>query len=434
MSDSQRLAFSESAFSRVTHYHFRYPAKFHPPVARTLIEMFSEPGDTILDPFCGSGTLAVEGQLLGRNSISSDIDPVAVFVSKVKNRRYKVDHLRRSAASLLDQLWNLARSEAEYLRRQWSDVTFDTVLRNAKDEELWIPDIPNIEHWFRNYVTVDLARILNVIENAKMPETHRDFFRLCFASTIRNSSNADPVPVSGLEVTCHMKKKDEAGRIVNPFEIFEQRVNKYLIGVEEFCTLTKDKKVTSLFIRADATRLSEYLEGKVSAVITSPPYHSAVDYYRRHTLEMYWLGFTETREERLELLPQYIGRSRVPRLHEFVMDGAELPPTVKLWERKVRKVSEERADALKHYAVAMRKTFKELGKILAKDGRAVLVVGKSKWGAEHIPTDSLFAELAGKWFKHTEDYWYPIKNRYMSYTRHNGADINQEHVIVLTRK
>jgi hypothetical protein len=267
-----------------------------------------------------------------------------------------------------------------------------------------------------------------------VPSTHRAVFRLCFASIIRNSSNADPVPVSGLEVTSHMLQKEKDGRILNPYDIFTQRLRRYLDSVEEFCNLTKDTKTTSRFIKSDATCLSQHLNGKVSAVITSPPYHSAVDYYRRHTLEMYWLGFTETHDDRLNLLPKYIGRSRVPRTHDFVMDGAQLPPTVKLWERKVRQVSDERADALKHYAVAMRKTFKELASFLDEGCEAVLVVGKSKWGDERIPTDSLFAELAGEWFQKTADYWYPIKNRYMSYSRHNGADINQEHVVVLTRK
>ncbi len=434
MSDSKRLAFPEGSFSKVTHYLFRYPAKFHPPVARALISKFSEKGDTVLDPFCGSGTVAVESQLLGRHTIGSDIDPVAVFVSHVKNRRFHIAHLRRSAATLLEGLRALERTAAEYDRRQWDDVTWKTVEKNIKDDGLWIPEIPNIQHWFRNYVVTDLARILHAISTLDVPSTHHAFFRLCFASIIRNTSNADPVPVSGLEVTSHMLKKEADGRIVNPFEHFAQRLGKYLDGVQEFCELTKKAKTKSLFVQCDATCLSQHVRGNVSTVITSPPYHSAVDYYRRHTLEMYWLGLTATHEQRLELLPKYIGRSRVPRTHEFVMDGAELPPTVKIWERTVRGVSDERADALKHYAVAMRRTFKELSSFLETGRKAVLVVGKNKWADKRIPTDLLFSELAGEWFKKTADYWYPIKNRYMSYSRHNGADINQEHVVVLTRK
>src|SRR5689334_2972771 len=69
----------------LTHRLFRYPAKFHPPVAAALIEQFSSPGDLILDPFVGSGTTLVEAAVRGRRSIGTDIDPLAVAVSRAKS-------------------------------------------------------------------------------------------------------------------------------------------------------------------------------------------------------------------------------------------------------------------------------------------------------------------------------------------------------------
>lgn len=59
-----RFRFSEEPIDKLTHYLFRYPAKFHPPVAKALIDTFTRPGETILDPFCGSGTLALEATIL----------------------------------------------------------------------------------------------------------------------------------------------------------------------------------------------------------------------------------------------------------------------------------------------------------------------------------------------------------------------------------
>jgi hypothetical protein len=55
--------------------------------------------------------------------------------------------------------------------------------------------------------------------------------------------------------------------------------------------------------------------GLIDCVITSPPYLTAVNYYRRHQLEMFWLGLTHTTAERLELMPRYLGRDRVARHH-----------------------------------------------------------------------------------------------------------------------
>lgn len=67
-----------------THNFYRYPARMSPEFAREAIAQFSEPGDTILDPFLGGGTTIVEAVACGRRSIGVDLNPLAVFVSEVK--------------------------------------------------------------------------------------------------------------------------------------------------------------------------------------------------------------------------------------------------------------------------------------------------------------------------------------------------------------
>lgn len=52
----------------------KHPAPYPVPLASRLIRMFSFVGDTILDPFLGSGTTAVAAWQLGRNSIGVELD------------------------------------------------------------------------------------------------------------------------------------------------------------------------------------------------------------------------------------------------------------------------------------------------------------------------------------------------------------------------
>jgi DNA modification methylase len=68
----------------LTHNFHPYPAKFIPQFPRKLIEILSQSGEIVLDPFCGCGTTMVEAKLLGRNSIGVDINPIATLVSRVK--------------------------------------------------------------------------------------------------------------------------------------------------------------------------------------------------------------------------------------------------------------------------------------------------------------------------------------------------------------
>ncbi|MBI4227168.1 MAG: site-specific DNA-methyltransferase [Candidatus Omnitrophica bacterium] len=53
-----------------------HPAPFPLELAYRLVRMFSFIGDTVLDPFCGSGTTMVAAAKAGRNSIGIEIDPV----------------------------------------------------------------------------------------------------------------------------------------------------------------------------------------------------------------------------------------------------------------------------------------------------------------------------------------------------------------------
>jgi hypothetical protein len=335
---------------------------------------------------------------------------------------------------LLGKLSEIQRTDKEYQRRKFDDITEGTFSAAVRRHDLAIPEIPNIKHWFRRYVAIDLARILRAIQTGGFRAIHRDIFRLCFASIIRNSSNADPVPVSGLEVTSHMKRRDAAGRLVNPFALYRRALQRALDDYEQFTAQVSQSSTAARVLRVDATELDAHIDSRIDAVITSPPYHNAVDYYRRHTLEMYWLRLVADHQDRLRLLPHYIGRSRVPKNHPAIHADLNGCKTAARWEALLRAVSPERADTFKHYLVSMRKCLSAIAKLVPTGRPIALVVGKSAWNGDHIPTVELFKELGRDQYTVRESFWYPIKNRYMSYSRHNGASIDREYVLVLERQ
>ncbi len=68
--------------SWATHkYNAKYRGNWAPQVARNLILLYSEPGDTVLDPFMGSGTTIIECKLLGRRCIGVDVNYEAVILA-----------------------------------------------------------------------------------------------------------------------------------------------------------------------------------------------------------------------------------------------------------------------------------------------------------------------------------------------------------------
>jgi DNA methylase len=75
---------SQEPVDGYTHEFYRYPARFSPLFAREAIRAFSEPGDTVLDPFMGGGTTLVEALISGRRAVGVDISTLAVFIAGVK--------------------------------------------------------------------------------------------------------------------------------------------------------------------------------------------------------------------------------------------------------------------------------------------------------------------------------------------------------------
>ncbi|MBN2445915.1 MAG: site-specific DNA-methyltransferase, partial [Phycisphaerae bacterium] len=53
----------------------RHPAPYPLELAERLVRMFSFVGDTVLDPFMGTGTTSVAAAKWGRNSIGVEVDP-----------------------------------------------------------------------------------------------------------------------------------------------------------------------------------------------------------------------------------------------------------------------------------------------------------------------------------------------------------------------
>jgi site-specific DNA-methyltransferase (adenine-specific) len=71
-----------------------HPAPFPVTVAERLIRLFSFAGDTVLDPFCGTGTTSVAAINTGRNSIACDVEPK--YISLATERLLKETKHRRT--------------------------------------------------------------------------------------------------------------------------------------------------------------------------------------------------------------------------------------------------------------------------------------------------------------------------------------------------
>ncbi|MCD6403178.1 MAG: hypothetical protein J7K98_02530, partial [Candidatus Aenigmarchaeota archaeon] len=271
--------FKEANTQYLTHTFHSYPARFIPQIPRTFIEIFTQRGDVVLDPFCGCGTTLVESRLLGRNSIGNDLNPLAVLISKVKTTIVPNHELI--------QLENFVKQ-------------LEKEVKLIKSPKI-VPKLPNrkLSSRFTQKMIAELQLIREKIDESLF-ESERiyDIARVALSSTIMSIIER------------------ENGN--NVYEIFSRKIFLMTKTLRKFSRYA-DKTMFVKVLEGDA-RWLEVSNNSVDLIVTSPPYVNALDYYRIHMYSMFWLGinFWKFRNDeigahshhinnRFRLLSEYLG-------------------------------------------------------------------------------------------------------------------------------
>ncbi|HLC57226.1 MAG TPA: DNA methyltransferase [Candidatus Nanoarchaeia archaeon] len=223
----------------LTHWIYPYKGKFHPQMIRALINFIQvKGGETILDPFIGSGTTALESQVLGINSIGIDVSPVCVLISKVKTqsigvlnkiKEEKTDILKQNGRSLMN-----FDCEQKKIRES---------INRVKDKD-----------------ARDFFLVAELIAHSDMSRRKRDF------STS-----------------------------------FSNNVEKMINSVEDFDKAVKETGIIlgAVKIEEGDSRNLKLKDNSIDGIITSPPYSIALDYVKNDAHALEALGFVpqKIREE-----------------------------------------------------------------------------------------------------------------------------------------
>ena len=244
-----------SVVSGLTHNYYRYPARFSPTFVRAVIEEFTKPGDTILDPFLGGGTTLVEGLALDRRVIGVDINPISVFVSKVKSTPLDEGQLARAS---------------KFAKRYSSRVhTIRKCAAFSKND----PRFVNTPWWLRGAINSVLKQI-EEISDAKV----RDFLQCGLLRTSQWALDCRAmIPESATFISTFQRNIDSMCEEMAAFcrSLCERR-NSLLTSVSaQRCIL--QRSTTGLHFENRIPR--KWLPVKL--VLTSPPYPGVHILYHR---------------------------------------------------------------------------------------------------------------------------------------------------------
>lgn len=372
---------------RFTHLIHPYPAKLltHIPYFFVANDLLSDPGDMVLDPFAGSGTVLLEALLSGRHAVGADSNAMARLIARVKTTPLPLEDLESARTRLLND---------------------GKICGQASP-----PDVINIEHWFHPHVIRQLVELKSRIDGLEAGPI-RDFFLVCFSVCVRRVSLADPrlsVPVRLREDQYpdgHPLRDKIAARLrqlkrVNVSRVFRDIVARNVERMRDLSRVARCARAT--VICSDARNLNYEFAGgakrgsklpgnSVQLIVTSPPYPGAQKYVRAMRLSLGWLGLSDSAGRRTEKLNE-IGREQY-RKHEYESPVEAPTPAATDVLESIRQVNPLRAHICAQYLCEMENAFVEASRVLCRGGYFVLVAGNSKVCGQSFRTTEFLRAMA----------------------------------------
>jgi len=404
---------------QLTHQLHPYPAKLLPHIAHFFLRTkFAGPNRTVLDPFCGSGTVALEASMAGYRPLVVDANPLALLLTKVKTTPYNIDELVEQTGRLIGRISRLRKA----------------------------PEIPvvNAAKWYSADTKGKLEIILRAINEVDDLEI-QDFFKVGFSLLTKRLSRADPVISVPVELREKAKFSDVVNKRIRERLDWIDRINP----VDEFariCYANIDRIATTNRIRpnrlpaliagVDARKMSGGVHQQVDGVplvVTSPPYGTAQKYVRASSLSLNWLGLAHP-DGLTTLESQSIGREHSPR-YRNENSIAELPSEFEALLEKVNCVNETRARLTRQYLSEMKGALEETASVTTSGGRIVLIIGNNEVCGHSLRNDLFLTQvLEGCGCKLELSLVDHIKSRGLLTKRHATASvISRESILVFSK-
>lgn len=243
-----------------THGLFPYRGKFHPQMIKGLMNIMGlKPGDTVLDPMMGSGTVPLEAILMGINAIGLDASPFCRFMTQTK-----IDALTMSLMRTKKVLSKYAEVFA-YFQTQSGKLLNKSNIRRERNP---MGSARAMER------TAEYMSATNAHASSKSEQETRDTYNLLLLAYL------DGVGYS--ERSKRRSPVDQFGAVLKRYIFVVDKIQHVLGRVE----LDFGK---AEILEGDARALP-LADSSVDGVLFSPPYSFAIDYLKNDSSHLSFLG------------------------------------------------------------------------------------------------------------------------------------------------
>jgi DNA modification methylase len=371
------------------HRWFTYPAGFSHKAVEHSIERYGiTQGQTIYDPFMGSGTTNLVAKTLGINSVGIEAHPFVHRIAKAKlNWDIEIDSIKLFVELAKK---SLSKKSASLQKKKLENEFPELILKCYEDKTLY-----------------DLWALRELIAENLENEGIKDFFFVVVTAMLRNVS----VAATGWPYIAPNKVKTSSidkDVLIEFILLTTQMAN----DIQSIKLWSKDKYKQSHhdLINGDSRNTKNHiLDRSIDHVFTSPPYLNNFDYADRTRLELYFWGQAKSWGDISQKIRTVLMTSATTQINRTdakyeIMDKfkEECPSITKYISENIEKLARLRKTKggkksydlmVAGYFNDMYKIIKDVHRVMKPKTKALFVLGDSAPYGIHIPTDKLIGDI-----------------------------------------
>lgn len=268
-------------FERTKHVHRLHPylGKFIPQLVEVFLKHYFKRGESILDPFMGSGTTLIESNVLGLNSAGIEISLFNCLITEVKTKKYDINLVEQEIKDILAKTKEFSNSLLGGQKKNNPIELKDSFKKYKTDSEY-------LNTWFADR---SLQEILFYKENIKNYK-NQDVLKIILSRATRSArlithyDLARPKKPVRKEYYC-IKHRQTCSPVNEAMKFINRYSWDTIRRIKDF-----DKLRTNAFVKViqgdsrdiDFRKVNGYKGGKFDGVFTSPPYVGLIDYHDQH--------------------------------------------------------------------------------------------------------------------------------------------------------
>lgn len=284
-----------------------YPASMPAFLASRLIENYSSPGDTVFDPFCGTGVVVLEGIRLGRHCIGTDLQETAI---RILNASLNIPQTTDLLAA-----WDKVHENAYY-----SSGLFGNHQNISLSHNLTL-----LQPWFHAKTFEGILSIHAEILKISSLYLREILLLLLAGSLLSLSKRHIRGSVHWGWVADNVVPKNVDLIYVDPFVAIKDRLTKlvnFVNSIDSSNIINKSKFKALLYQHnwiGKENNITNITVGPVDLILTSPPYPYSIDYSLALRLTHYLLGYDFHKIRKFEIGARY-KRKRKSRVDDYLSE------------------------------------------------------------------------------------------------------------------